>query len=143
MCPSWPSSTTTATSTTSRRLAALGRVHSLAGHDNPCTDALVREAMHGVRRALGVVPRHQKRAVTTEEIAGAVDQEQDDADEVWLEYLLESASHDDLKAQSLLPLPPDDVLKRRIAVRTAITTFLRQSTGYTIRPRPASFSIRP
>ncbi|HTT92595.1 MAG TPA: site-specific integrase, partial [Acidimicrobiales bacterium] len=63
-----------AVSTITRRLAAIGQVHSLAGHDNPCGDALVREAMRGVRRALGVAPRHQKRAVTTEEIAAAVDQ---------------------------------------------------------------------
>jgi len=62
-----------AVSTIIRRLAAIGQVHGLAGHDNPAADPLVRQAMRGVRRALGVAP-HQKRAVTTEEIAAAVAQ---------------------------------------------------------------------
>jgi integrase len=60
-----------AVSTITRRLAGIGQVHQLAGHSNPCTDALVRETMRGVRRALGVAPR-QKRAVTTTDIAAAV-----------------------------------------------------------------------
>ncbi|MHB8295042.1 MAG: site-specific integrase [Acidimicrobiales bacterium] len=63
-----------AVSTITRRLAAIGQVHSLARQPNPCADALVREAMRGVRRALGVAPRHQKRAVTTEEVKAAVAQ---------------------------------------------------------------------
>jgi len=44
----------------------------LAHHANPATDALVREAMRGIRRALGVAPRHQKKAVTTADIRAAV-----------------------------------------------------------------------
>jgi site-specific recombinase XerD len=60
-----------AVSTITRRLAGIGQVHQLAGHSNPCTDALVRETMRGVRRALGVAPR-QKRAVTTADITAAV-----------------------------------------------------------------------
>lgn len=63
-----------AVSTITRRLAALGQVHSLAHHPNPCVDPLVAETMRGIRRALGVAPRHQKRAITTEEIAAALDQ---------------------------------------------------------------------
>ncbi len=62
-----------AVATITRRLAAIGQVHGLAGYDNPAADPLVRQAMRGVRRALGVAP-HQKRAVTTEEIAAAVAQ---------------------------------------------------------------------
>jgi integrase len=60
-----------AVSTITRRLAGIGQVHQLAGHANPCADALVREAMRGIRRALGVAPR-QKRAVTTADIKAAV-----------------------------------------------------------------------
>ena len=62
-----------AAATITRRLAAIGQVHGLAGHDNPAADPLVRQAMRGVRRTLGVAPS-QKRALTTEEIAAAVAQ---------------------------------------------------------------------
>jgi integrase len=60
-----------AVSTITRRLAGIGQVHQLAGHSNPCSDALVRETMRGIRRALGVAPR-QKRAITTADITAAV-----------------------------------------------------------------------
>jgi len=59
-------------STLSRRLSAISQAHSLAGLGNPCSDPLVRETMRGLRRSLGVAPRHQKRAVTTAEIRTAV-----------------------------------------------------------------------
>jgi len=43
----------------------------VSGHPNPCTDALVRETMQGVRRALGVAPT-QKKGITTGDIKAAV-----------------------------------------------------------------------
>jgi site-specific recombinase XerD len=61
-----------AVSSITRRLAAIGQVHSVAGQSNPATDALVHEAMRGIRRSLGVAPRHQKRAVATADIKAAV-----------------------------------------------------------------------
>lgn len=61
-----------AVSTITRRLAAIGQVHGLAHHRNPATDALVREAMQGIRRALGVAPRHQKKGITTGDITAAM-----------------------------------------------------------------------
>lgn len=61
-----------AVSSITRRLAAIGQVHSVARQPNPATDALVREAMRGIRRTLGVAPRNQKRAVATADIRAAV-----------------------------------------------------------------------
>jgi len=61
-----------AVSTITRRLAAIGQVHGLAHHRNPATDTLVREAMRGIRRVLGVAPRHQKTGVTTGDVKAAV-----------------------------------------------------------------------
>ena len=58
-------------STITRRLAAIGEGHKMAGHPNPCTDPLVRETMKGVRRALGVAP-NQKKGITTGDIRAAV-----------------------------------------------------------------------
>src|SRR3954471_16847992 len=49
-------------STIRRRLAAISEGHRMAGVPNPTTDPLVREAMAGLRRILGVAPV-QKRAV--------------------------------------------------------------------------------
>jgi len=43
----------------------------VSGHPNPCTDALVRETMKGVRRALGVAPT-QKKGITTGDVKAAV-----------------------------------------------------------------------
>lgn len=60
-------------STITRRLAAIGQVHQFAGHPNPAAETIVREAMRGIRRALGVAPV-QKRAVTTADIAAVVAQ---------------------------------------------------------------------
>jgi len=48
------------------------------GHANPVVETIVREAMRGIRRSLGVAPE-QKRAVTTAEIAAAVAQIDDTA----------------------------------------------------------------
>lgn len=61
-----------AVSTITRRLAAIGQVHGLAHHRNPATDALVREAMRGIRRSLGMAPRHQKKGITTGDTKAAV-----------------------------------------------------------------------
>lgn len=60
-----------AVSTITRRLAALGEGHKVAGHPNPCTNPLVRETMKGIRRTLGVAQR-QKKPVTTADIRAAV-----------------------------------------------------------------------
>ena len=58
-------------STINRRLAAISQAHQVAGYTNPTRDALVREAMRGIRRILGVAP-DKKRAVTTADIRTAV-----------------------------------------------------------------------
>jgi len=58
-------------STITRRLAAIGECHKLSGHPNPCTDALVRETMKGVRRALRVAST-QKKGITTGDVKAAV-----------------------------------------------------------------------
>ncbi|MGH9180489.1 MAG: site-specific integrase, partial [Acidimicrobiales bacterium] len=60
-----------AVSTITRRLAAIGAGHKVAGHPNPCTDQLVRETMKGIRRMLGVAPR-QKKGVSTADVRAAV-----------------------------------------------------------------------
>jgi len=60
-----------AVSTITRRLAAIGEGHKVAGHPNPCTDQLVRETMKGIRRMLGVAPR-QKKGVSTADVRAAV-----------------------------------------------------------------------
>lgn len=73
---------TLAVSSITRRLAAIGQVHSVAHHPNPATDALVREAMRGIRRSLGVAPRRQKRAVATADIRAALSSLGDSAAEL-------------------------------------------------------------
>ena len=60
-----------AVATITRRLAALGEGHKVAGYPNPCTDPLVRETMKGIRRTLGVA-QQQKKPVTTADIRAAV-----------------------------------------------------------------------
>ena len=66
-------------STINRRLAAISEAHQVAGYTNPTRDALVREAMRGIRRILGVAP-DKKRAVTTADIRTAVTRHGDTAD---------------------------------------------------------------
>ncbi len=58
-------------STITRRLAAIGEAHKLAGETNPATTAIVRETMKGIRRMLGVAPT-QKKALSTSDIRAAV-----------------------------------------------------------------------
>ncbi len=60
-----------AVATITRRLAAIGEAHKLAGHVSPCGEALVRETMKGIRRTLGIAQR-QKKPVTTADIRAAV-----------------------------------------------------------------------
>ena len=60
-----------AVSTITRRLAAIGEGHKVAGHLNPCTEVVVRETMKGIRRMLGVAPK-AKRAVSTADVRAAV-----------------------------------------------------------------------
>lgn len=60
-----------AVSTITRRLAAIGEGHKVAGHANPCVDQLVRETMKGIRRVRGVAPR-QKKGVSTADVRAAV-----------------------------------------------------------------------
>ena len=60
-----------AVATINRQLAAISQAHQVAGYTNPTRDALVREAMRGIRRILGVAP-DKKRAVTTADIRTAV-----------------------------------------------------------------------
>ncbi|MGH9178295.1 MAG: site-specific integrase, partial [Acidimicrobiales bacterium] len=60
-----------AVSTITRRLAAIGEGHKVAGHPNPCTEVVVRETMKGIRRILGVAPR-PKKAVATADVRAAV-----------------------------------------------------------------------
>ncbi|MDQ1419001.1 MAG: hypothetical protein QOJ52_963 [Acidimicrobiaceae bacterium] len=57
--------------TMTRRLAALGQVHLVSGHPNPCVDQLVKDFMRGARREKRVAPR-QKKAIATEDIRAAV-----------------------------------------------------------------------
>ena len=60
-----------AVSTITRRLAAIGEGHQVAGQTNPCVEQVVRETMKGIRRLLGVAPV-QKKPVTTADIRAAV-----------------------------------------------------------------------
>ncbi len=61
-----------AISTIQRRMAALGEAHKAAGHHNPCTDPLVKQVMKGLRRQVGVAPKHRKAGLSTADIRAMV-----------------------------------------------------------------------
>lgn len=55
-------------STIDRAMAAIAAEHQRAGHPDPTTAEGVRLARSGIRRTVGVAPRRQVHALTTEEI---------------------------------------------------------------------------
>jgi len=59
-----------AVSTITRRLAAIGEGHKVAGHPNPCANQLVRETMKDIRRTLDVA--RQKKGLSTPDVRAAV-----------------------------------------------------------------------
>ncbi|MCL4116351.1 UNVERIFIED_CONTAM: hypothetical protein GTU68_007097 [Idotea baltica] len=61
-----------AMSTIQRRVAAIGEAHKSAGHLNPCADPLVKQVTKGIRRTLGVAPRHRKSGLSTADIRAIV-----------------------------------------------------------------------
>ncbi len=61
-----------ATSTLVRRVAALSKVHQVAGHDNPTRSELVRSAMKGIKRLHGTSP-HQVAPITKERLIAMLD----------------------------------------------------------------------
>ncbi len=57
--------------TIEQRRAAIGYVHEIAGHANPCKSPQVKEAMKGIRRKLGVMAR-PKDHLSPDELARVV-----------------------------------------------------------------------
>jgi integrase len=55
-------------SSVGRRTAAIRYGHKLAGFDPPTSSETVRAAVAGIRRTLGVAPKHRKRPVTAERL---------------------------------------------------------------------------
>jgi site-specific recombinase XerD len=62
-----------AASTIRRRLAGIGEAHKHAGVPNPCMDPLVKQVMQGVRRQIGVAPRHRKVGLSTADVRAIVE----------------------------------------------------------------------
>ena len=52
-----------------RRTAAIRFAHKASGFDTPTSSETVRAAIAGIRRTLGVAPRHRKSPVTAERLA--------------------------------------------------------------------------
>jgi len=61
-----------AMSTIQRRVAAIGEAHKSAGHLNPCADPLVKQVTKGIRRTIGVAPKHRKSGLSTADIRAIV-----------------------------------------------------------------------
>jgi len=60
--------------TIQRRLSSISQAHQAAGHaPSPTQDFLVRQVMRGIRRTLGVAPRHQKTPLTAGELRRLVE----------------------------------------------------------------------
>jgi integrase len=60
--------------TIQRRLSSISQAHQAAGHaPSPTQDFLVRQVMRGIRRTLGVAPRHQKSPLTAAELRRLVE----------------------------------------------------------------------
>ena len=57
-----------AAATIERRKAALGEAHTLAGHSNPCLDPLVKQVSKGIRRRIGIAPKHRKTGLSTADL---------------------------------------------------------------------------
>jgi integrase len=60
--------------TIQRRLSSISQAHQAAGHvPSPTSDFLVRQVMRGIRRTLGVAPKHQKNPLTATELRRLVE----------------------------------------------------------------------
>ncbi|HEY4027483.1 MAG TPA: site-specific integrase [Candidatus Dormibacteraeota bacterium] len=60
--------------TIQRRLSSISQAHQAAGHvPSPTQDFLVRQVMRGIRRTLGVAPKHQKMPLAAAELRRLVE----------------------------------------------------------------------
>ena len=62
-----------AASTIRRRLAGIGEAHKHAGVPNPCMDPLVKQVLKGVRRQIGVAPKHRKTGLSTADVRAIIE----------------------------------------------------------------------
>lgn len=49
-------------STLRRRLAAIGKMHAIAGHGNPCSAEVVKSTIRGIERTVGIAPESKAPA---------------------------------------------------------------------------------
>lgn len=62
-----------AMATIQRRIASLGEAHKTVGFENPCIDPYVKQVVKGLRRKLGVAPKHRKDGLSTADIKAIIE----------------------------------------------------------------------
>lgn len=61
-----------AASTIQRRVVSIGEAHKAATQPNPCQDPLVKQVTKGIRRQIGIAPKHRKTGLSTADIKAMV-----------------------------------------------------------------------
>lgn len=112
--------------TIEQRRAAIGYVHEIAGHANPCKSPQVKEAMKGIRRKLGVMAR-PKDHLSPDELARVVAALPDTLRGKRDRALLLMGELGAFRRSELVALDVNDVTIRRDSDGEVMSVLVRQS----------------